>query len=74
MQVLYLVKKYMLPSLADKWSEFLHENLDASNAPDAQKYEEFDLVDHCWQVIDKETDEAVKSDAFVTIEKPVLEA
>ena len=77
MQVLYLAKKYMLPSLADKCSEFLRENLDASNVfhvlPDAQKYEEKDLENHCWEVIDKETDEAVKSDGFVTIEKSALE-
>ena len=43
MHVLYLAKKYMLPSLADKCSEFLRENLHASNVfhmlPDAQKYE-----------------------------------
>ena len=78
MQVLYLAKKYMLPSLADKCSEFLRENVDASNVfhvlPDVQKYEEKDLEDHCWVVIDSETDEAVKSDGFVTIEKSVLEA
>jgi len=78
MQVLYLAKKYLLPSLADKCSEFLRENLDASNVfyvlPDAQKYEEKGLEDHCWEVIDKQADEAVKSDGFVAIEKPVLEA
>jgi len=77
MQVLYLAKKYMLPSLADKCSEFLGENLDASNVfhvlPEAQKYEEKDLVDHCWEVIDRETEEAVKSDGFMTIEETVLE-
>ena len=78
MQVLYLAKKYMLPSLAEKCAEFLGENLDASNVffvlPDAQKYEEKDLEDHCWEVIDKQANEAVKSDGFVTIEKSVLEA
>jgi len=78
MQVLYLAKKYMLPSLADKCTEFLRGNLDASNVfhvlPDAQKYEEKDLVDHCWEVIDNQADEAVKSDGFVTMEKSVLEA
>ena len=77
MQVLYLAKKYMLPSLADKCSAFLQENLNASNVfhvlPDAQKYEEKDLLDHCWKVIEKETEEAVKSDGFVTIERSVLE-
>ena len=78
MQMLYLAKKYILPSLADKCTEFLRENLDESNVfhvlPDAQKYEEKDLEDHCWEVIEKQADEAVKSDGFVTIEKPVLEA
>ena len=78
MQLLYLAKKYMLPSLADKCSEFFRENVDASNVflvlPDAQKYEEKDLEDHCWKVIDKQADEAVKSDGFVAIEKSVLEA
>jgi len=77
MQVLYLAKKYMLPSLADKCTEFLRGNLDASNVcvvlPEARKYEEKDLEDQCWQVIDNQTDEVVKSDGFVTIEKSVLE-
>ena len=77
MQVLYLAKKYMLPSLADKCTKFLRKNLDASNVfhvlPEAQKYEEKDLEDHCWEVIDRQTDEAVKSDGFVKIEKSVLE-
>jgi len=77
MQLMYLAKKYMLPSLADRCSSFLQENLDASNVfhvlPDAQKYEEKDLLGHCWKVIEKETEEAVKSDGFVTIESSVLE-
>ena len=77
MQLMYLAKKYMLPSMADKCSAYLQENLDASNVftvlPAAQKYEEKDLLDHCWKVIEKETEEAVKSDGFVTIERAVLE-
>ena len=77
MQLMYLSKKYMLPSLADKCSSYLQENLDGSNVftvlPDVQKYEEKDLLDQCWKVIEKETEEAVKSDGFVTIEKSVLE-
>ena len=77
MQLMYLAKKYMLPCLADKCSAYLQENLDASNVfhvlPDVQKYEEKDLLDHCWKVIEKETTEAVKSDGFVTIERSILE-
>jgi len=77
MQVLYLAKKYMLPSLADKCTEFLRRKVDASNVfhvlPYALKYEEKDLVDHCWKVIDKQANEAVKSESFVTVEKSLLE-
>ena len=76
MGVLYLAKKYMVPSLAEKCTEYLQENLDPSNVfiilPSAQKYEEKDLVDRCWKVIDKQ--EAVKSDGFATIERSLLEA
>ena len=77
MELMYLAKKYILPTLADKCSAYLQENLDGSNVftvlPDVQKYEEKDLLDHCWKVIEKETEEAVKSDGFVTIERSVLE-
>ena len=64
MELLYLAKKYMLPSLADKCSAYLQENLDTSNVfyvlPDARKYEEKDLVDHCWKVIEKERKKQTK--------------
>ena len=76
--VLYLAKKYIVPSLADRCTEYLENNLDPSNVfsilPSAQKYEEKDLVDRCWKVIDKQAQKAVKSDEFVTIERSLLEA
>ena len=78
MGVLYLAKKYMVPSLADKSTEFLEDNLDPSNVcsilPSALKYEDKNLVDQCWKVIDKQTEEAVKSDWFAAIERSLLEA
>ena len=77
MGVLYLAKKYMVPSLADKCTEYLQENLDPSNVfsilLSAQKYQEKNLMDRCWKVIDKQTEEAVKSDGFATIERSLLE-
>jgi len=77
MGVLYLAKKYMVPSLADKCTEYLQDNLDPSNVfsilPSAQKYEEESLVDRCWNVIDEQTEDAVKSDGFATIERSLLE-
>ena len=78
MGVLYLAKKYIVPSLAQKCSEYLQENLDPSNVfsilPSAQKYEEKSLVDQCWEVIDGLTEEAVKSDGFATVQRFLLEA
>jgi len=77
MGVLYLATKYMVPSLADKCNEYLQDYLDPSNVftilPSAQKYEEKNLVDQCWKVIDKQIEEAVKSDGFATIERSLLE-
>ena len=77
--VLYLAKKYMAPSLADKCKDYLRDKLDPSNVftilPTAQKYEEKNLVDRCWElVIDSQTEQALKSDGFEMIEKTLLEA
>ena len=78
MGVLYLAKKYMVPSLAEKCTEYLQDNLDPSNVfnilPSALIYEEKNLVDLCWKMIDEQTEVAVKSDGFATIERSLLEA
>ena len=51
MQLLYLANKYMVPSLAEKCTEYLRDNLTASNVfsilPHAQKFEDKDLEDRC---------------------------
>ncbi|XP_078347939.1 BTB/POZ domain-containing protein 6-like [Oculina patagonica] len=78
MQVLYLANKYMVPSLAGKCTEYLRSNLKASNVfcilPHAQKFEDKDLEDRCWEVIEKQTEEAVMSDEFVTVERSLVES
>jgi len=78
MGVLYLAKKYIVPALVEKCTEYLQDHLDASNVfnilPMAEKYEEKNLVDRCWKVIDKQTEAAVKSDGFATIESSLLKA
>ena len=79
MGVLYLSKKYILPSLADKCTEYLQDQLDPSNVfsilPLAQKYEEQNLVDRCWKVVDEWAKEVVKpGNGFLTIERSLLEA
>ena len=51
MRVLYLAKKYMVPSLPDKCTAYLQDNLEASNVfsilPHAQKLEDKVLEDRC---------------------------
>ena len=78
MQVLYVAKKYLVNSLAVKCIEFLRGNLDTANVfcvlSHAQQYGEKILVDQCWEMIDLETEDVVKSDGFVTIERSLLEA
>ena len=77
MQVLYLANKYMVPSLAEKCTEYLPDNLKASNVfsilPHAQKFEDKDLEDRCWKVIEIQTEEAVTGE-FVTVEQSVVES
>ena len=78
MQVLYLANKYMVPSLGEKCTEYLRDNLKASNVfcilPHAQKFEDKDLEDRCWEVIDEQTEEAVTSDEFMSVERSVVES
>ena len=78
MHVLYLAKKYMLPTLADKCSAYLHENLEASSVfsilPHAKKFDDQDLENRCWEVIEKHTEEAVTSNEFVTLDRSLVES
>ena len=77
MGVLYLAKKYIVPSLTNKCAEYLKEKLDPSNVfsilPFVQKYEEKALVDRCWMVVENHTEASVKSEGFETIERSLLE-
>ena len=78
MHVLYLANKYMVPSLAEKCSEYLRKNLSTANVfsilPHAKKFEDKDLEDRCWEVIEENTEEAVTSDDFVTLERSLIES
>ena len=77
MQVLYLANKYIVPSLAEKCTAYLRVNLKASNVfcllPHAQKFEDKDLEDRCWVVIERQTEETCMN-LFVTVERSVAES
>jgi len=71
MEVLYLAEKYLIPSLASECTDYLGRNLDFSNLfcvlHHAQRYENKDLLRSCWNLIDKETEKALKSTEFMTV-------
>ena len=78
MGVLYLAKKYMVPSLADKCMKYLQDSIAPSNVfsilMSAQMFEERNLMNRCWKFIDKQTKAAVESEEFETIDRSLLEA
>ena len=78
MQVWYLANKYMVPCLVKKCAAYLRENVNATNVfgilSHAQKFEDKDLENRCWEVIEKQTEEAVTSDEFFTVERSVFES
>lgn len=77
MQVMYLAEKYMIPRLASECAKYLRRNMDSSVVLGvlkyAQQYENIELPLQCWDVIDQETEEVLKSSDFVTMEKCSLE-
>ena len=78
MQVLYLAKKYLIPSLADKCTEYLQKHLQASNVfsvlLQAQLFDDKDLEERCWEVLETHTENAVTSGEFVTLKRSVVES
>ena len=78
LQVLNLAKQYMVPSLVDKCTEYLRNILEVSNVfhilVPAQTFEEKDLEDQCWKVIEVQTYEVVTSKEFFTVEQSVVES
>ena len=77
MGVLYLAKKYIVPSLADKCTDYLQDKLVVSNAfsilPNAHQFDKKRLVERCWKVIDKHCEETIRSDGFATLERSLIQ-
>ena len=77
MQVMYVAKKYILPSLVKECIGFLEENMNTGNVfcvlSHARQYDEKVLVNQCVELIDRETKECVQSEGFLTIERTLLE-
>ena len=68
----------MVPSLVEKCTKYLQDNLTGANVfsilPYAQKFQDKNLEERCWKVIEIFTEEAVTSNDFVTAERSVVES
>jgi BTB/POZ domain-containing protein 3/6 len=74
--VLYLAKKYIVPSLARKCFEYFDANCAAENVliilQQAIQFDENKLEEKCWDFIDLKANEAVASDGFCDINQATL--
>jgi hypothetical protein len=74
--VLYLAKKYIVPSLAEKCFEYFDANFAAENVfkllQQAIQFDENKLEEKCWDFIDLKANEVVASDGFSDINQATL--
>ena len=76
--VIYLAKKYLIPSLAEKCCKVLEESIKPDNVfmvlEQAIQFDEKKLEAKCWDIVSKETLECINSDAFCSIGSQTLNA
>ena len=74
---LYAAKKYIMPHLTQACVDYLQTDLDASNAclllSHSRLFDETELTQHCFDVIDSQTKEALQADSFTDIDYQTLE-
>lgn len=75
---LYAAKKYIVPHLARECVCFLETSLSAKNAcvllSQSRLFEEQELMQRCWEVVDAQAEEALCSDGFTEIDYNTLES
>ncbi|XP_038074219.1 BTB/POZ domain-containing protein 6-like [Patiria miniata] len=75
---LYAAKKYIVPHLAQACVSFLERSLSARNAcvllSQSHLFEEPDLMQRCWEVIDAQAEVALASDSFLEVDHKTLES
>jgi hypothetical protein len=69
--VMYLAKKYLVSSLAEKCCEILEASIKPDNAfavlEQAVQFDEKELEEKCWNIVSKKTQECINSEAFCSI-------
>ncbi|GAB0100025.1 BTB/POZ domain-containing protein 6 [Sergentomyia squamirostris] len=75
---LYVAKKYIVPHLARACVNYLETSLTAKNAclllSQSRLFEEPELMQRCWEVIDAQAEMAIKSEGFVDIDLKTFES
>ena len=75
-KVMYLAKKYIVPSLTEKCVEIFHESLQPDNAvtvlEQATHFDEKELEKKCWEVVESLAGKVVSSEAFCHISQGTL--
>ncbi|XP_014013038.1 BTB/POZ domain-containing protein 3 [Salmo salar] len=75
---LYAAKKYIVPHLARACVNFLETSLSAKNAcvllSQSCLFEEPELTQRCWEVIDAQAELALRSEGFTDIDSQTLES
>ena len=76
MEVLYLADKYMMPFVVEKCREYLEKELGPEDVfsvlPLVQKKGDEKLEQHCWNIVDSETQRAVCSEPFLNTSREML--
>ena len=76
--VMYLAKKYLVSSLAEKCCEILEASIKPDNAfavlKQAVQFDEKELEEKCWNIVSEKTRECINSEAFCEIGSSTLDA
>ena len=74
--VMYLAKKYLISSLTEKCCSVLEASIKPGNVftvlEQAMQFDEKKLEEKCWDIVSKETQECLNSEAFCNIESRTL--
>jgi len=75
---LYAAKKYIVPRLARACVGYLETSLTAGNAclllSQSRLFEEPELMQRCWEIIDAQAEEALRSDGFTEVDHNTLKS
>ncbi|XP_049877932.1 BTB/POZ domain-containing protein 6-B isoform X1 [Pectinophora gossypiella] len=78
LSTLYVAKKYIVPHLARACVNYLETSLTAKNAclllSQSRLFEEPELMQRCWEVIDAQAEMALTSEGFIDIDVSTLES